>query len=211
MRTVRPLLAALLLIGARPVWADSAGPAKDEPAGAFTVKPYIQMGPATSRDAMVLLWHTPDADAEWSVEYQAGSDRGWVKAKAPSHRTVELPDVEPHRVYRAELTGLAPGGTFGYRVHKGAEVVFSAEARAPKSANQPYRFVAFGDCGAGTPEQKPIAYQAFQARPDLVVIPGDMVYERGRVAEYREKFWPIYNADEPSPVAVRRSSGPPCS
>jgi len=32
-----------------------------------------------------------------------------------------------------------------------------------------------------------------------VMIPGDIVYGRGRVSEYRENFWPIYNADQASP------------
>lgn len=199
MRTVRPLIAAILLIAARPAWAGLPGPAKDESSAAFIAKPYLQVGHASARDALALLWHAPDADAEWSVEYQAGADHGWAKAKAPSHRTVDLPGVAPHRVYRAELAGLAPGGTFEYRVRKGGEVVFSAGARAPKAADQAYRFAVFGDCGAGTPEEKAIADQAFRARPDFVMIPGDIIYDRGRVAEYREQFWPVYNADEPSP------------
>jgi hypothetical protein len=33
-----------------------------------------------------------------------------------------------------------------------------------------------------------------------VLITGDIVYDRGRIAEYRDKFWPIYNADEASPA-----------
>ena len=32
--------------------------------------------------------------------------------------------------------------------------VFEAEARAPKAADQPHRFVVFGDCGADTPEER---------------------------------------------------------
>ncbi len=93
---------------------------------------------------------------------------------------------------------------FAYRVSRGGKVVFEAEARAPKVARQPQRFVAFGDCGAGTPEQKAIAYRTFLSKPDYVMIPGDIVYGKGLVSEYRDKFWPIYNADEPSP-----SSGAP--
>ena len=58
--------------------------------------------------------------------------------------------------------------------------------------------MAFGDCGAGSPEQKPLAHRAFLSRPDFVMIPGDIVYEYGLISEYREKFWPVYNADEPS-------------
>jgi 3',5'-cyclic AMP phosphodiesterase CpdA len=198
MSNCRPLIAAILMLAFRPAWAGAPDPTKDG-AAAFVVKPYLQIGHAASRDALVLLWQTPDADADWSVEYQAGAGRGWTKAGSVTQRTVDLPGVEPHRVYRAELAGLEPGGAFGYRVRKGDAVVFSAEGRAPNAAEQAYRFVAFGDCGAGTPEQKPIAYQAFLARPDFVVIPGDIVYERGRVAEYRNYFWPVYNADEPAP------------
>ena len=200
------LIAATGLLSLAPVCAEGAEAA---PAAAFVAKPYLQIGPAPARDALSLLWHAPDAETDWTVEYQAGADRTWTKAKAPTYRTVDLPGVEPHRVYRAALTDLALGGTFGYRVMKGGEIVFTAEARAPKSASQPYRFVAFGDCAAGTPEQKPIAYQAFLARPDFVMIPGDIVYERGRVKEYRDQFWPVYNADDPSPstgVPLARST-----
>ena len=32
------------------------------------------------------------------------------------------------------------------------------------------------------------------------MITGDIVYGRGLISEYREKFWPVYNADEASPV-----------
>src|SRR5205823_7316338 len=70
---------------------------------------------------------------------------------------------------------------------------------APKTAGQPYRFVAFGDCGAGTAEQRPIAYQAYVARPDFLLITGDIVYDRGRIAQYRDNFWPVYNADAATP------------
>ena len=84
---------------------------------------------------------------------------------------------------------------------RGARPFFLPRRARTKSATQRYRFAVFGDCGAGTPEQKPIAYQAFLAKPDFVMIPGDMVYERGRISEYRDQFWPVYNADEPSPSA----------
>ena len=112
---------------------------------------------------------------------------------------VAVAGIDPHRVYHTPMTGLEPGTKFSYRVSLGGKVVFQAEARAPKVAHQAQRFVVFGDCGAGTPEQKAIAYRAFLSRPDYVMIPGDIVYGKGLISEYREKFWPIYNADEPSP------------
>jgi hypothetical protein len=45
-----------------------------------------------------------------------------------------------------------------------------------------------------------IAYRAYREQPDFVLITGDIVSARGRISEYRDKFWPIYNADEASPV-----------
>ncbi len=185
----------LLIVGAWPLFGFAAPtPAEETTArvsnGVFVTKPYLQIGRNPSPTTLQLLWHAPDSEADWSVEYRTSGEPSWRKAESVDFRRVAVAGIEPHRVYRAALTGLASGGTFTYRVLKGGEAVFSAEGRAPKSADQPYRFVAFGDCGAGTPEQKPLAHRAFLSRPDLVVIPGDMVYEYGLISEYREKFWP---------------------
>ena len=192
MSVFQPVLWAAACAGA------FAGEAKASE-GAFVVKPYLQIGrvPGT----LQLLWHAAEADAEWSVEVRDGSGGDWRGGEAPTFRTVAVAGVERHRVYRAPLSGLTPGRAFEYRVRKGGEAVFSADAKAPKSAEQPYRFAVFGDCGAGSAEQKPVAYQAYLARPDLLVIPGDMVYDRGRASEYRTRFWPAYNAEEASPTA----------
>ena len=206
MRCPRLLIAAawLLVPFCGPVCAQEAArqtPQADTkaPEGPFLVKPYLQLGHSPAAGSLILLWHAGDADADWEVEYRSGAERPWRKAQAASARPIAVPGVEPHWVYRAVLTGLEPGGDFSYRVRKGGEVVFSAAGRAPKGADQAYRFVAFGDGGADTPEQKAIAYRTFLAKPDFVMIPGDIVYGRGRVSEYREKFWPIYNADQASP------------
>jgi len=169
------------------------------PEGPFLAKPYLQLGARPAPGTLELLWHAPDADAAWTVESRAGAGAAWQAAKAPEFRVVAVMAVEPHRAYRATVTGLEPGGAFAYRVRKGGEVVFEAEARAPKSAAQPHRFVAFGDCGAGTPEQRQITYRAFLEKPDFLMIPGDIVYGKGLASEYRDKFWPVYNADEASP------------
>ncbi|MDR3635822.1 MAG: metallophosphoesterase family protein [Isosphaeraceae bacterium] len=188
-------LPGILLAATLPLFLGAA-----VPEGPFVVKPYLQLGHTPAPDKLALLWHAPDADTAWSVEYRIGADGAWKKADAPRASRVAVTGIAPHRVYRAALSGLEPGGTFTYRVNQGGKEVFSAEGRAPKSAGQPYRFVAFGDCGAGTTDQKPLAYRAFLAKPDFVVIPGDIVYEEGRISEYHETFWPVYNADEPSPA-----------
>jgi hypothetical protein len=167
----------------------------------FTVKPYLQIGHSPALGKIVLVWHAAEADATWKVEYRPGTGRRWQPAKEPSSRRIAIPGAEPHRVYHVALTELEPGGTLAYRVHKGGKLVFEAEGRAPKAADQPHRFVALGDCGAGTPEQREIAYRAFKLKPDFVMVTGDIVYSKGLISEYRDKFWPVYNADEASPAS----------
>ncbi len=184
-----------------PTSASAIAPSKQQPAAPFLVKPYIQWGSSPDwQDAgLQLLWHDDDVNADWAVEYRT-ADTEWRKAEPLFMRRVAVPSVPPHRIYQASVQGLKPGCEWTYRVRKEGEPVFSATGHAPPAADRPQRFVVFGDCGANTKEERAIAYQAYLAHPDFVLITGDIVYSRGRITEYRDKFWPIYNADEASPA-----------
>jgi 3',5'-cyclic AMP phosphodiesterase CpdA len=162
----------------------------------FIASPYLQIGREPSATSLSLLWHAADVNANWSVEYSATVKGDWKKTEAPTFKHIAVAGIAPHRVYGATFTGLTSGSTFFYHVLLNNKVVFSAEGHAPRSATQPYRFVTFGDIGAETPDQKLLAVQAYQSKPDLVIVPGDIVYENGLISEYRSKFWPIYNADK---------------
>jgi hypothetical protein len=187
----------------------------------FLEKPYLQLGDApnlSASESLVLMWHTANAPSDWKVELRTSKDSAWRAAGQPKAQLVSAPAGEPavagkngakkdapaspaidaHLVYRARLTGLAPGEEFRYRVLQGREPVFEASARARKPADQPFRFVLFGDCGQGTPSENTVAYQAYLAKPDFLFIPGDIVYSSGRISEYRDRFFPTYNADEPA-------------
>lgn len=190
---------------------------------AFLEKPYLQIGDAPKLsvpESLILLWHTNNTPAPWTVEVRTSKDRDWRAAGQPWSQTVSAPEgepavagkdgvkkdspappaIEPHLVYRARLTNLVPGEEFHYRVLKAGKPVFDARVHARKSARQPFRFVLFGDCGQGTPAENAVAYQAYLAKPDFIFIPGDIVYGSGRIAEYRTKFFPTYSTDEPSAV-----------
>ena len=165
----------------------------------FLVKPYLQLGDSPSRaDRMALLWHTGDTDENFSVEVRMNGSKSWKKMAQPSFTRVVVRTIEPHRVWSANLEKLRAGEQFEYRVLKARRPVFEARGRARKLPEQPYRFAVFGDCGQNSPEQKGIAFQTWNAKPDMVFITGDIVYGRGRISEYRPKHFPIYNADEPS-------------
>ncbi|MBM3724960.1 MAG: metallophosphoesterase family protein [Acidobacteria bacterium] len=162
-------------------------------AGPFLAEPYLQVGnhPAAG-ERMEVLWHAADVPAEWRVEYRAATGAEWKVAKLRL-KTVRVRDIEPHRVYAASLEGLTAGKKFAYRVLHGGAVAFEAEGNArPAAGGQ--RIVVFGDCAAGTPEQPGIAHRAMAENPDYVFVTGDIVYSRGRISEYRQKYFPIYNS-----------------
>jgi hypothetical protein len=65
----------------------------------FRVKPYLQLGDNASKaDELTLLWHTGDADADWSVEVKADKSSKWVKMNAPEFRRVAVRGIDTHRV-----------------------------------------------------------------------------------------------------------------
>ena len=157
----------------------------------FLVKPYLQLGDApklSGSESLVLLWHAAASGpaAAWKVEVQ--SAKQWRAMSAPASERIEIPGIEPHLVYRATLSKLAPGGEFRYRVSKAGAVVFEATARARKSARQAQHFVVFGDIAQGNPSQRALAHQVAMAKPDFVAVMGDIVYGAGRISEYREKW-----------------------
>ena len=169
--------------------------------GVFLVKPYVQLGDApraAAAERIEVLWQGPDRDDAWSVESIPAGGSVWTRAGAPTSRRYASDGIGPRRLVRAVISGLEPGAEFAYRVLRGGIPAFEARARARKGPGQPHRFVAFGDGGIDGPAQRAIARRALRARPDFVFIAGDLVYFKGRMAEYLDKFFPIYNADATS-------------
>src|SRR6185436_10590921 len=63
------------------------------------------------------------------------------------------------------------------------------------------RFIVTGDLGSNDPGKAVIAYQMLEARPEFVLVCGDIAYNRGRVSDYLKRFWPVYaNTDQADPV-----------
>ena len=168
----------------------------------FIVKPYLQLGdlPRLSpTENLRLIWQASDTPVtEWLVEVRQSENDPWRPLVGATGRLISTWDV-PYRLFNVPITRLQPGREFEYRVSKNAEVVFSARGKARAARNQPYRFAVTGDTGANTAQEKRIVYQMSRAAPDFVAVAGDIVYSTGRMREYREKFFPFYNADTASP------------
>jgi 3',5'-cyclic AMP phosphodiesterase CpdA len=200
---------AALVAATLPLWTRQ--PAWEETTdGVFLVKPYLQWGPAPqpgSSTGLELLWQGADCDGIWAVEVrtdgdaESRSESAWREVWPPTVRRIAIEGIVPRRLYRAAL-GLpagAPGASFGYRVKCGGIIVFEARSHQPWPERHPHRFVVFGDGGADTAEQREVAYQAYQSRPDFVLITGDLVYYKGSFSEYVHHFFPVYNSDTAAP------------
>jgi len=168
----------------------------------FIAPPYLQIGNNPSVHSLQLLWQVKDTAAAWAVEHKATTKDQWVPSPKPTVTPVAVANIAAHVVYRTALTNLVAGSSFIYRILQNGKEVFSATAQAPKSADQPFRFAVFGDIGAGTTQAKQIANGVFNAKPDIIFVPGDIVYDYGLISEYQNKFWPIYNADKVDEVGV---------
>jgi acid phosphatase type 7 len=171
-----------------------APPPSSEP---FIVKPYLQLGDLPKlapSEAVRVLWQADDdAEAKWTVDVRQGVD-DWRPAIASNGRLI--PDAaHPYRLFNVPLTRLQPGTEFDYRVSRNGVVVFEARGKARSAADQPYRFVVTGDTGADTVQERRIVHQIHRATPDFFALAGDLVYSTGRMTEYRQKYFPIYNAD----------------
>jgi predicted phosphodiesterase len=161
----------------------------------FFEKPYLQLGnrPFEKGGDLDLQWLAHDRDSTWTVEYKQSGD--WKRASVKMLRRVAVQGTDPHRVMVAALNGLSPNTRFEYRILVGGKEVFASSAMSRKDKTANSRTVIFGDTAADTAGQRAVAYYSHKEQPDMVLIPGDIVYSRGRVSEYQEKFWPFFNSD----------------
>lgn len=167
----------------------------------FFEKPYLQLGnrpTLAGKGALDLMWLGHDKDTDFTVEYKTSGK--WQKATPKMLRRVEFGKTPAHRVYSAGLDKLPAGATFTYRISVAGKQVFESGSISRKSAKQNTHFVVFGDCAAGSEGQRQVAYQVSQHKPDYILVTGDIVYARGRVFEYQEKFWPVYSNPTASPT-----------
>jgi len=198
----------MLHLGAVSSWSLATGvpplaqSAESAPGDVFLVKPYVQLGDAPRllpREQLEIFWHTDDRAQAWSVEWRGTGD-AWVTGERPQGTLIDVAGIPPHRVWQSRLTDLPPGEHVEYRVLCDGIMVFGAQVRTRPSRDSGYRCVVMGDCGTGSPGQRQIAARVHAETPDLVMIPGDIVYNNGRISEYRPSFFPVYSAGQPDPA-----------
>ncbi len=127
-------------------------------------------------------------------ELLAGNPAATATAKTtPTPGPSPTPEKPQHYFkWAATLTGLPFDSEIVYRVKLGDKLIREGVFKTRASAQKPIRFVMVGDLADGKPSQKVIAHQISLAKPDFLVVLGDIVYPNGRVSEYLDHFWGTY-------------------
>ncbi|MBS1955720.1 MAG: metallophosphoesterase [Cyanobacteria bacterium SZAS-4] len=193
------LLAFTFLLCSAKVYAAD----KPESPPLFFAKPYLQLGNhphLAAKESEDLLWLSQEKK-NWSVDVKPHESKTWKQITKPVNHRPLIDSQQPNlEIFSCEITGLTPGSLFDYRIKADKKEVFQATGLARKTAKQPLHIVIFGDCASGSKSQRKVAYECSKSRPDLIVVPGDIVYQYGRFSEYTKKFFPVYNADESDPT-----------
>lgn len=192
-------LCALLVLGWVVVLAVRA---KDEAEpNHFIVPPYVQLGRNPQygpKRSLEILWHGEGTADNWFVQIatESGESKGVV---IPTATPIDFPAANPkipaHSQFRVVVKNLNPGERIRYRVHHEGADVFTAEVQAPLAENSPHRFVLAGDIAKWGVDERRIAAGIASVDPDLFIIPGDAVYNDGRLSEYMQRFFPVMNND----------------
>ena len=138
--------------------------------------PYLQQ---PTDHSMVVVWSTREAGA---AEVRYGVSPGTARTSVPAISRL-VPAAETglafdYYHYTATLAGLAAATSYAYQpIVSGAPVASEAAFKtAPRTGSGAISFVAFGDSGTGSPEQRQLGALMTQDTFDFAMHVGDIVY-----------------------------------
>jgi acid phosphatase type 7 len=124
--------------------------------------------------------------ADSTIYYSKPQTTGWL-AQPTALKPYPQTDL---KVFRAELTGLAPGSDYQFRIGKQSPVY--RFRTMPAKATDTIHFVSGGDCGVN-PHAVANNLQAARQDPMFALIGGDLGYDNGRSVEVSLAFLRNYN------------------
>lgn len=129
--------------------------------------PYLQQ---VTQDSIVIMWET-DVASGGQVDYGSGV-------------AVGDDNVTIHEI---ELTGLATG-SYGYTVTSGETTSPASTFTTAPGADQPFRFVAYGDSRTDYETHAAVVAAIRNSDPDIVIHTGDLVYD-GSYSQWGPQFF----------------------
>jgi len=145
--------------------------------------PMVQM---VNSDGFAVVWQMhPNKPAIVTVRQQDGKEVGRFPAGQEDSRQV------------AQISGLEAGSTYHYQIslQDGAEphtALAENDVRTAPVWGRPFRFLAFGDSGAGQPSSRRLSRLMFPYHPDLVIHTGDIISPDGRREDFVGKLYRPY-------------------
>lgn len=184
-----------------------AAPFPEEEKSPFVLKPILQLGTRFDRGfsrSLEVVWYAHAKRGRWKF---FSTSNGAKRANSVTIETIETLEIKGHVYYRlCARVKLARGADgFAYQILLDNALEFEATATYPVvKAKQ--RAVVFGDFADGASGAAKVASAAAELAPQLVVIPGDVVYKSGLFGEYRKHFEPTLNDVGEDAVPLARST-----
>ncbi len=186
-----------------------------EAAAASEPQPQIAVAPAFNpflqnlRDTSVVIGIIGPSSADFRVQWRP-ADGSFSSADEVVAQQGQAAGCSGCSHFFATITGLTPGTTYYYRVLDGAtpvtpmggltaeEYAFTTDSPAIKT----FRFAVGGDIGEpGGLQGDTVAFlKSLTPRPTFLLIPGDVAYDWGSLADYKNNFWPYLDDISPSTV-----------
>ncbi|MBC7171031.1 MAG: metallophosphoesterase, partial [Polyangiaceae bacterium] len=172
-----------------------SGELTDRGLAAFRRMPYLQQLDSTGTsvlftvgegavvsDALELVLTTPDGQPAGSAEV------------APDGALAAAGTVP----FRGRADGLSPATLYCYQVFEGDEPLTERAGfyTAPESGDTTtkFGFIAMGDTGGATEDQRSVLSQMFTVSHELVVHVGDLAYGNGTFDEFDRKHFAMYES-----------------
>jgi 3',5'-cyclic AMP phosphodiesterase CpdA len=150
----------------------------------ISIGPYVQK---VSTDRATIVWYT-NAATPGTLRYGTTSGQ-WLGSISVAAGTV----------HAAEATGLKPNTKYFYEVSDGATTLATGAdyyfvTHPPAGSRVPFSFIAAGDLGDGSQNQKDVTARMMIERPKhrFALFLGDITYSNGARSEYLKNYFPIY-------------------
>jgi uncharacterized protein (TIGR03437 family) len=158
--------------------------------GASLVRsPFVQ---DVRRTRATIRWSTRESGAG-SVDFWDEDGRA---LRVPAQMRAFLPAETGLKAtfyrFEATLTKLLPGSRYRYQVALNEEPLGGRQETFRTPGTAPFQFLAFGDSGTGSQEQKLISKLLLQHAPEFILHTGDLVYPTGTYERYEALYFEYY-------------------
>jgi uncharacterized protein (TIGR03437 family) len=181
----------MALLEFRTGWAFALATAALHAQGPILVRyPYLQN---VGSDRATILWATREPGLGSLAYSTAGGSAQMVRAvqrRLPESLTGL---AFTYYQYQADLTGLRPGTEYSYRpLYEDRSLTSDENLRFRTASGEPFTFLALGDSGTGSREQRALAQLMFRERPALVLHVGDLTYPTGTFQALSARYLDVY-------------------